>query len=268
MLAEAEGSRYPRSENSPSWRKSGNDERYSRRDGGHRSGYSERDRYRGRGSEDRDRRDSDGSQRWKKSERDESRGDRDSERNSDSKGDRHRGGHSRDRYESPGKGRGMFRKPDSDEDNDTLVSARSSKTENLLNSMRTKFKKPGQEDGDSYSRGEQRKSSNSSSTGNWRKPGFEKSSRVESPSQTSKSLDKKELKEEVSRSASDDESGSSSSSSEEEADEVPKVKVLTKDEMNQLGAKLVKAEIMGNQVRVRVLTQQGRWKTSGKNWNI
>lgn len=41
----------------------------------------------------------------------------------------------------------------------------------------------------------------------------------------------------------------SSSESEEEEEEEEVVKLLTDEEMNKLGAKLVKAEIMGNTVR-------------------
>ena len=46
-------------------------------------------------------------------------------------------------------------------------------------------------------------------------------------------------------------SSSSESSSEEE--EAPPVRILSEQEMNEIGAKIIRAEIMGNEVRVNVV---------------
>lgn len=51
-------------------------------------------------------------------------------------------------------------------------------------------------------------------------------------------------------SSSESESSESEGSEEEEKPKVPEIKLLTEQEMNQLGAKIVRAELMGDDVNI------------------
>ncbi|CAB3370945.1 Hypothetical predicted protein [Cloeon dipterum] len=96
-----------------------------------------------------------------------------------------------------------------------------------------KFQKP-KEDDDSFSYSRSHKSASSSSTSSgWRK-------KREEPR-----LEARDMKEEKASSSNQRLSSPSSSSSEEEMPE-PAPRLLTEKEMNEIGAKIVKAEILGN----------------------
>ncbi|XP_072040204.1 CWF19-like protein 2 isoform X2 [Amphiura filiformis] len=180
---------------------------------------------------------------------------------------------------SPGR---TFMKPSSDDD-------RSASTSSSLRDYKSMFKKPG-DDSSSASMSHGRGSSSSASASvlpSWKKAAFKKPGELdnikdrtsdskasgtpawkksESRTTDSKEDDRSRTKKRHSSSSSDS-SGSSSSSSSEGEDESdkrrkrsptpppppPPVKLLSESEMNQLGAKIVKAELMGNEALAQKL---------------
>ncbi|XP_071847818.1 CWF19-like protein 2 isoform X2 [Apostichopus japonicus] len=263
MLEEAEGGRHRPSrmfkrggqEDGRGWRRDdyGRDG-YTRKSSGEERGES-RDRSRREGDSGR----SDGSKR--EAHRDGTRGrflkpgDGDKNENDEERGrrkDEEEG--TRRSSGSLGSSRGQFRKPKDDESAPSARRMESKKFPSGLGSLRGQFKKPGEDDGRRTSAGGSKSRASGES---WRKAGYEKQ-KTDSPSRSEETEKRKESDQNVAvknRISENSTSSSSSSSSGEEEEEAPP-RILSKDEMNQLGAKIVRAEIMGNQKLVDDLKKQ------------
>ncbi|XP_013392570.1 CWF19-like protein 2 [Lingula anatina] len=223
----------------------------------------DRDRYRD-GNRDRDRdreRDRDRDRGgYRDRERDRERI-RDRDRYKERRKSRSRSPYSRDSREAgSSRLKGRFMKPGD-------LNSRSNESERSLDRDRKRFLKPGESSSESNDRGGYRKSGES----NWRKREFQKPGEgpsvvsekdVSSKAPSWKKEKNQESKREKKRSPSPSESSSSStsSSSESESEEevpkeksrsppppAPRIEILTEQQMNELGAKLLKAELMGNQ---------------------
>ncbi|KAA0702386.1 CWF19-like protein 2 [Triplophysa tibetana] len=206
-----------------------------------------RDRHEGR---ERWRRD-DGRERWRRGDREE----RWRERSPQSERDRERSRDDREQKRERYDGQRGDREPHS------VKCISHSESSASLSSLRSKFLKPSDNDEDvSVGAGLKRggaTSSTSNQSAGFRKPGdddgsgvvaaWRKSSAVQEKAASQKHTDQRAALLEESNTAAE-----SSSESEEEEEEV----ILTEEEMNKLGAKLVKAEIMGNTAQVEKLKAQ------------
>lgn len=150
------------------------------------------------------------------------------------------------------RGKGQFQKPSEDE---SATSSRQVERKSTigLGSLKGQFRKPGEDRNSPYVSG---KVGQTNMESRWRRPGYEKQ-KISNQTIPEKVVEKTKPREENAETRSQMKSESSSSSSDssgededgdKEGDEQEQQRPLSKDEMNQLGAKIVRAEIMGNQV--------------------
>ncbi|XP_057206615.1 CWF19-like protein 2 isoform X2 [Triplophysa rosa] len=210
------------------------------------------DRHEGRERWRRDNRD-DGRERWRRGDREE----RWRERSPQTERDRERSRHDREQKRERDDGKRGDREPHS------IKRISHSGSSASLSSLRSKFLKPSDNDEDMSVGAGLKMGGATSSTSNqsagFRKPvddegsgvvaAWRKSSAVQEKAASQKHKDNSAALLEESKTTT---AAESSSESEEEEEEV----ILTEEEMNKLGAKLVKAEIVGNTALVEKLKAQ------------
>ncbi|XP_071951636.1 CWF19-like protein 2 [Antedon mediterranea] len=243
MLAEAEGSLDQQRGNQQGHRNQNRDGRYDGRTD------DRRDRYDDGRTRHRDRNDNRG--RHENTERDKNEykdEERSSRRSRDPHDDRRSGSdrrHERDRDD----------KREEKYDNRDRKS-RFLKPGDMSSKRKPMFRKPGEGIGEESSYQRHKEITKTTPSQNWRDKAFRKPSdetekakdrKVPSPVASSSKESKREYSNSGSSSSSEDGSGSGSSDSEERSPSPPPVRILTEQEMNQLGAKILRAELMGNE---------------------